>query len=238
MARLLTSIAAAALLAAAAVSCAGARVGVTPGRPTIAVVIMGSSTAAGTGASAGKAWVERVRSAAAVACPRVTITNLAVGGTVTWQGLPARAGTPPAGRPAPLPAANLDAALALGPALVIVHYPSNDAARAYPLAETVANHGALRDGIRAAGALDLILGPFPRSFASPAQVALMTGLRDALPAVGAPRYLDLWTELAAAENRVAGAYAGGDGIHLGDAGHALIAAKVLASDAWTAVCRP
>jgi lysophospholipase L1-like esterase len=200
------------------------------------VAVIGSSTAAGTGATTGHGWVELVRTAATTACPRVTVTNLAVPGTVTWQGLPASAGSVPAGRPAPLPGANLDTALALKPALVLVQYPSNDAASYYPLAETLANHAILRDGIRAAGATDVILGTFPRSFTDPAQVALMTGLRDALPAVAVPRYLELWTDLAAADNLVSSAYAKGDGIHLNDAGHALIAAKILASEAWMAVC--
>jgi lysophospholipase L1-like esterase len=201
------------------------------------VAVIGSSTAAGVGATPGNGWVDRVRAAAATACPQVTITNLAVSGSVTWQGLPA-GGTTPSGRPAPNPSANLDAALALKPALVFVQYPSNDAANGYPLAETLANHTTLRDGIRAAGALDVILGPFPRSTLNSAQVGLLTGLRDSLPAVGAPRYLELWADLAASDVLVQAAYAYGDGIHLNDAGHTLIAGKVLASQAWAAVCTP
>jgi hypothetical protein len=84
----------------------------------------------------------------------------------------------------------------------------------------------------------VILGPFPRGFTDPAQVALMTGLRDQLPAVGAPRYIALWADLALSDTQVAAPYAASDGIHLVDAGHALIAAKALASDAWKAVCTP
>ena len=66
----------------------------------------------------------------------------------------------------------------------------------------------------------------------------MTGLRDALPAMASPRYLDLWTDLAATDSQVIAAYGSGDGIHLDGAGHALIAAKVLASDAWKGICKP
>lgn len=234
MLRLLSRSFLSALLAATTLACAAA----SPTRPATAVVVIGSSTAAGFGATTGNAWVERVRAVAATACPQVTITNLAVSGSVTWQGLPVDRGPTPAGRPAPRPGTNLDAALALGPTLVFIQYPSNDAANSYPLTETLANHGILRDGVRAAGATDVILGPFPRGFTDAAQIALMTDLRDALPAVGAPRYLELWTDLAAADDQVKAAYAYGDGIHLNDAGHALIAAKVLASEAWVAVCTP
>jgi lysophospholipase L1-like esterase len=224
-----------ALLAAAALACGGATAK-RPAVPTVAVAVMGSSTAAGVGASAGKGWVDRVRAAAATNCPQVVVTSLAVSGSTTWEGLPASAGPPPAGRPAQRTDANLDAVLSLKPALVLVQYPSNDAANSFPVAETLANHALLRDGIRAAGAADVILGPFPRGLPYPAQVALMTALRDGLPAVAAPRYLALWGDLAETDSSVLAAYASGDGIHLNDAGHALIAAKVLASPAWAAVC--
>ncbi len=69
-------------------------------------------------------------------------------------------------------------------------FPSNDAANRYPLDETLANHTTLRDGLRGAGAVEVILGPFPRAFTDQSQVALMTGLRDSLPAVGAQRVLE------------------------------------------------
>jgi lysophospholipase L1-like esterase len=90
--------------------------------------------------------------------------------------------------------------------------------------------------VRGAGAVEVIVGPFPRAFPAADQVALMTGLRDALPTVGAPRYLPLWADLAMTDNLVLAKYSFGDGIHLNDAGHALIAQKVLASEAWRAVC--
>ena len=199
---------------------------------------MGSSTAAGTGATTGHGWVALVQAAAATSCPRVTVTSLAAGGSVTWSGLPVTPGDPPPGRPPPSPGRNLDAALALQPALVLVEYPSNDAFNSYPLAETLANHAIIRDGIRAAGATDIIIGPFPRAFTVSAQVALMTGLRDELPAVGAPRYIELWTDLAFSDTQVKFAYSYNDGVHLSDPGHQLIADKVLASPAWKAVCTP
>ena len=99
------------LLGATTLACAG----VSAARAPAAVAVMGSSTAAGAGASAGNGWVNRVRKAATAACPYVTVSNLAVSGSNTWQGL-----------------ANLDAALALKPVLVLVQYPSNDAASLSP----------------------------------------------------------------------------------------------------------
>lgn len=156
------------------------------------VVIIGSSTAAGVGASApANSWAGRLGAVAAQRCPLTKITNLALGGYTTWHGMPAAAPRP-SGRPASDPARNVEAALKLRPDLVMILFPSNDAASKFPLSETLANQAALRDSVRAAGAADLIIGPFPRNFADPAQVALMTGLRDGLPAIGAPRYVALW----------------------------------------------
>jgi acyl-CoA thioesterase-1 len=207
----------AALLSATTLACAAGSVARAPA----AVAVMGSSTAMGVGASAGNGWVDRVRAAAKAACPDITVSNLAVSGSNTSQGL-----------------AHLDAALALKPVLVLVQYPSNDAASRYPLSGTLANLATIRDGIRASGAVAVILGPFPRGFTDPVRVALMTGLRDAMPAIAAPHHIDLWSDLAATDSQVVAAFASGDGVHLGDAGHALIADKVLASEAWKATCRP
>lgn len=212
------------------------RCGGTPAPPPVTggVVVLGSSTAAGTGATSGHSWAALVQQAAQRDCPALPFTNLAVSGYTTTQALPT--GTSTGDRPYPDPAHNLTAALSLKPALVLVQFPSNDAANRYPLAETLANHTTLRDGVRGAGAAEVILGPFPRAFTDPAQVALMTGLRDALPSVGAPRYLPLWSELAQSDAQVLPALAYGDGIHLNDAGHALIAQRVLATEAWKAFC--
>lgn len=200
------------------------------------VVILGSSTAAGVGASSpAKAWAGRLGAVAAERCPLTRITNLALGGYTTWHGMPVAAPRP-AGRPASDAARNVEAALQLRPDLVMILFPSNDAASKFPLSETVANHTALRDRVRAAGAADLILGNFPRNFGDGEQVKLMTGLRDALPALGAPRHVALWAVLAASDTQVKAQYSAGDGIHLNDSGHALLAEQVLASAAWKAVC--
>ena len=200
------------------------------------VVVIGSSTAAGTGASSpATSWVGRITAAAAERCPQTKITNLGVGGYTTWQGMPAAASRP-AGRPASDAMHNVEAALALHPDLVMIFFPSNDAASSFPLSETMANQTALRDSVRTAGAADMIIGPFPRAFTDPGQIALMTGLRDQLPAIGASRYVALWDALAATDNMVQTQYAAGDGIHLNDAGHAVVAQLVQASPAWAAVC--
>lgn len=200
------------------------------------VVIIGSSTAAGTGASSkATSWAGRIGAAAAERCPQTRIVNLGVGGYTTWQGMPAAASRP-MGRPASDAAHNVEAALALHPDLVMIFFPSNDAASNFPLSETLANQTALRDRVRTAGAADMIIGPFPRSFTDAGKIGLMTGLRDQLSTIGGTRYVALWDALAATDRAVQAEYAAGDGIHLNDAGHAVIAQKVQSSPAWADVC--
>ena len=227
---------AAACLAGLALAAAGCASSPPPPQGKL-VVVLGASTAAGAGSAAGHSWVALLQANAATACPAVTIKNLAYPGYTTPRALPAAAARP-AGRPASDSARNLDAALAFKPVLVLVQFPSNDAAAGYPLDETIANLTTLREGVRAAGALDELIGPFPRAFPDAPSVALMTGLRDRLPAVGAPRYLALWSDFAKADNQLLDAYSFGDGIHVNEAGHALIAMRVLASAGWAAVCAP
>ena len=57
----------------------------------------------------------------------VTVTNLALGGSVTYNGLSTSVPQVP-NRPAPDTVHNIDAALANGAKLVFVSYPSNDVA--------------------------------------------------------------------------------------------------------------
>lgn len=200
------------------------------------VVVIGSSTAAGVGASAPeRSWVGRMKSHAAARCPLTLVKNLGVGGYTTWQGMPVTAQRP-AGRPVSEPAHNVEAALAMRPDLVLILFPSNDAANKYSLSETLANHTAMRDAVRAAGVKEMIIGPFPRQFGDTTQVSLMTALRDGLPALGAPRYLALWPALAKSDTTLKDGYGAGDGIHLSDTGHALLADLVLATPSWAAVC--
>jgi lysophospholipase L1-like esterase len=206
----------------------------SPARPRV-VAVLGSSSAAGVGPPSGASWVALLQRAARAECPQVSLVNLAVPGYTTAQALPETDAREPGERKTD-PAHGLAAALALHPMLVLIQFPSNDAAAYVPLEATLRNHARLRDGVRASGAQEVILGPFPRAFQDPDQVKLLTGLRDALPAVAGARYLPLWSELAASDTEVLAAFAAGDGIHLNAAAHQLLARKVQASGAWRAVC--
>lgn len=194
---------------------------VTPGT----WVIMGSSSATGVGATAGQSWAERL--ATAMASHQVVLQNLARSGTLTPQALPTSAPAP-APRPAPDPTLNIDRAASFSPRLVLLSFPSNDTAAGYGADETVANLRSLRAGAATAGAATLLLGVQPRDALTAEQRATLAEVERQIAALAGECHVALYAALADAEGHIAAAYSAGDGIHLNDAGHAVVLARVQA----------
>ena len=186
--------------------------------------VIGSSSAAGAGAGSGQAWVVQLQSA--VQGRGVQISNLARGGTTTYQGLPASAAPVP-GRPAPDVAFNIDAALSGTSKLVLVSYPSNDTALDYAVDETLRNLLTIRAEALARGASVVLLSTQPRAL-TPAQLAQMPEIDSGLRAAAGDCFVELREALAGSDGRLAPAYDSGDGVHPNDAGHALIFQRVRA----------
>jgi len=107
------------------------------------VVVLGSSTAEGTGPSnRNNAWVNRYRVFLQNLDPKYAVTNLARGGYTTYQIMP-DGNVPPAGRPLPDRERNITKALSLKPTAIIINLPSNDATSGYSVQEQLANYGAV-----------------------------------------------------------------------------------------------
>jgi len=186
--------------------------------------VLGSSTPAGAGATSGHGWVSLL--GAAYAARGVVIVNLASGGSMTYQGLPST--TPPvAGRPAPDPVHNIDAALARTPTLVIVSYPSNDEAAGYSADETSSNILAIRAAALGRGVPVVVTSTQPRRTVPTAQQAATAARVDALLAQGfGPCFVDVRSALAPQNNTLDPRFDSGDGQHLNDAGHAVVFDRV------------
>jgi lysophospholipase L1-like esterase len=187
-------------------------------------VVLGSSTAAGTGVPAGQGWVSLLEAAYRPA--GVSIRNLAVAGTVTYHALPGSL-WPSLSRPSPKAEANVDAALALAPRLLLLAYPSNDTARGYSIEETVSNLLAIRQVSLAKGIAVLVLSTQPRNLSTEQRASLSLIDQQLRAAVG-PCFVATSERLATPDGLLRSAYDSGDGVHPNAEGHRQIADQVQA----------
>ena len=202
------------------------------------IVVLGSSTAAGTGPKDPRnAWVSRYGARLAEQFPNVTLVNLAVGGYTTFHIQPTGYAPPP-NRPAPELGKNITAALALKPRAIIINLPSNDQANNYPLAEQLANYERLANSATSAHVELWISTTQPRNFSDSSQLDELTRARDAIAKKFAPRTLDFWSPFAAPNGFIQASYDAGDGTHLNDAAHAILAQIVQAAHIPEQVATP
>jgi lysophospholipase L1-like esterase len=205
-----------------------------PGRERI--VVLGSSTAAGTGVSRPEsAWVNLYAASLRMAGKQVEIVNLAVGGYVTYQVLPLSY-TPPPGRPPPSPGHTISDALVLHPCAIIVNLPSNDAASGIPVREQLANYDTLLNRAAANEVPIWIATPQPRNMADSLRQWQMS-MRDSVESRLGDRSIDFWRGLASASGGILPEYDGGDGIHLNDRGHRILFERVVLKRIPESSCR-
>ena len=107
------------------------------------IVVLGSSTAAGAGASqSDSAWVNRYRKAIQQINPNNQVINLGVGGFTSYRIMPDNH-QPNPGRPLPNTAKNITKALTYNPDAIIINLPSNDIASGFPITEQIFNFDSI-----------------------------------------------------------------------------------------------
>ncbi|NQW94747.1 MAG: SGNH/GDSL hydrolase family protein [Polaromonas sp.] len=188
-------------------------------------VVMGSSTAAGTGASAGQSWAALLQTS--VQGKGIQIINIAKGGSTTYQGLSTTVAPTP-NRPLPDPSANIDQALSRHPSLILVAYPTNDTAIGYTVEETVANLLAIRRQALTNSTAVVVVSTQPRNL-SEFQLSQLPLIDVQLSTAAGACFVDVRTRLADVNGQFAPQYDSGDGVHPNDAGHRLIAIQVQAA---------
>ncbi len=204
---------------------------------TCHIVVLGSSTAEGAGASpSDSAWVNRYRKAIFQKDTRYAVTNLARGGYTTYHILPTGSPIPPNVSISIDPQRNITRALSLQPYAVIINMPSNDAANFFPLADQLANMALIKTTTNAANAEMWVTTSQPRNFGNPAQILLLTQLRDSILSIYGDKAIDFWTGIAAPNGFIQSAFDSGDGIHLNNTGHRLLFERVLAKGIDTLGC--
>lgn len=193
------------------------------------IVVLGSSTSAGTGPSnPDNAWVPRYKAYLTGQFPNVVLTNLAVGGQTTYHIQPTGY-VPPGGRPTPVEGKNITAALALQPDAIIVNMPSNDQASDIPQEEQQANYERLAQLASGAQVKLWVSTSQPRNYGEQSRLTSLMQTRDFVLQRFTPLTLDFWTPFATAGGTIKPEYDSGDGVHMNDAAHAILAEVVIAA---------
>jgi len=200
------------------------------------IVVIGSSTAAGTGANpASSAWVPLFASYVKGVNAKNEIINLAGGGYTTYQALPTGTANP-SDRPAVDAAKNITAALSYGPDAIVVNLPSNDAASGFTLAETEANFQRIVATADAAHVPIWVTTTQPRNLEENGRM-LLRETRDWVNRTYGSHAIDFWTTIANADGTLNAVYDSGDGIHLNNAGHSILYNRAVASGVMKSICR-
>lgn len=191
------------------------------------VVVLGSSTAAGTGASSfATSWVELLRARLLKDKKIVNVVNLASGGAVTYDIMSTKAPVPP-GRPIPFPDRNITAALKHRPFLVIISMPTNDIASNFTDDEILNNFKTLCSDLDSAHVNYILTGTQPRNFSSSEQENRLLILNNKLIKAFPNHVVDILKKLSKGSNWINDNYAAGDGVHLNDKGHRIIYSYIL-----------
>lgn len=192
----------------------------------IRIVVLGSSTAAGTGATPGNSWVELYREYLQTIWPDAEVINLAEGGYRTYHIMP-DGFTPGPNRPNPDTNRNISAALETLPTAIIINLPSNDNANGYSIEEQLHNYDLIVETAETQNIPVWICSPQPINYGATINAKQME-MRDSTFS----RYnntIDFWNGLALANGNIIPEY-NNDGTHLNDAGHAILFQRVVEED--------
>jgi len=185
------------------------------------IVILGSSTAAGTGANPiDSAWAFRLQATVNKTSKKANFINLAVGNYTTYHVMPSASNIE--GRPAPDTARNITKALSYKPSLVILSFPSNDIAFNYSDDEILHNYAVLTHLLDSAKVQYIIFSTQPRNFTDVNQRMRLGTLNDKINSVYTYHTNDFLNALSVSNYMINPIYSSGDGIHLNNAGHAVI----------------
>lgn len=185
------------------------------------IVILGSSTAAGFGATpADSSWVNRLKLATKDNKRILTYYNLGIVGLTTYQGVP-RSYTKE-GRPATDTNHNVTAALSFRPSLVIMSYPTNDVANDYSDDEIMDNYAAMIHLLDSAKVKYIIIGTQPRNFKDEAHRTRLKTLNEKMKLAYSANIANVYDTLAAADGTIKAAVSYSDGVHLNNTGHNIL----------------
>lgn len=203
-------------------------------KQTPTVVILGSSTAAGVGADPiDSAWADIIQSTINQKGVRANFINLAFGGYTTYDVMPNDFTA--ANRPTPDTARNITKALSFKPALVMISLPSNDIADGFSDTEILNNYAKLIAMLDSAKVQYIIFSTQPRDFSDSAERMRLYTLNNELVSAYPNHINNFLNQLSTSTFQIDPIYSAGDGIHLNDAGHRVIANATLKQPILTSI---
>lgn len=192
------------------------------------IVLMGSSTAQGVGASSPSlSMFGRLQAH----YNTHTWYNLGLSGMNTYEALAASV----PGKPPIRPASNITAALGYDPDIIIVSYPSNDVNNGYTNEETIANLNLLYNIASTNGVTMFFLGTQPRDFVDEARRTQLSTQNDQILQTFIGKSINVYPLVSRTGGYIATDVAVGDGIHLNDEGHRRLFQAVVNFDIFSVV---
>lgn len=199
---------------------------VQPLKSTPTVVILGSSTALGVGASTvDSSWAKIVQTTVNAHGVKANFINLAFGGYTTYDVMPT--GFYVANRPTPDTTRNITKALSYKPSLVIISLPNNDIADTFTYQEILSNYTRLTSMLDSAKVPYLIFSTQPRDFADVNERMRLNVLNNDIINTYSGKVNNFLDQLSTSTFSIDSIYSAGDGIHLNNAGHRIIANATL-----------
>ncbi len=201
------------------------------------IVILGSSTAAGTGPSdANNAWVARYNTYLTEMDTRYEVVNLAQGGFATYNILPTGTTIPAGVNRTVNTNKNITKAISLDPTAIIINLPSNDAASGYPVADQVSNYNLIANAAATENSMLWVTTPQPRDFALGSNnLAIQLAMVDETYTLFGNHTIDFWTGFGNANNNAILPAYDVDGVHMNDAAHEILFQRVIGMDIHTQV---
>ncbi len=195
------------------------------GTDSIKIVVLGSSTAFGTGPShPDSAWVNLFRAYVQSIWKNSEVINLAKGGYVTYHILPSGFKSPES-RPKPDPQRNITKALSLKPTAIIINLPSNDASLDYSIKEQLSNYGMVLSLAKLKNIPVWVATTQPRNLSLSGRLNLIEMRDSTFTRFENP--IDFWTGLAEKNGKIKQEYNSGDNVHLNNEAHRILFERVV-----------
>lgn len=200
------------------------------------IVVLGSSTAYGTGASTyDSSWVGKFTAYVKRKNSANEVYNLGIPGFTTYQNLCPTGFVPPANRPTPNAAFNISAALALQPDAIVINMPSNDASNGYSLEEQQANFERTLSLADAANVPVWVTTTQPRNNMSNDQINNLIAMRNWINGRLGDKAVDFWSTVANPDGSINSTY-GYDYVHVNNLGHELFYSRIKAESILDTLC--